>query len=427
MVDVIQAPLFDYASLDSDTRSFVQEKVQSIHIRLKQIDDEATAIGLDLIAIKAKVSHGQFADLVSSEFGFTPRTAQRLMTLADNPNATLASHLGWSVRYELLNAPESVVEMVETGQITTRDEIRKEKRKALEDEGYYRISDQRRVFDAIDAGILDEDEDAQECEEETTDEQDVTFLNGTPVVIPDEWKLPAPISDIPASVQPRGTLLPDGFGLVNGKPFTMPLPYGKPIDRAEFDKIFPPLRNIDNIPIAVPHISSKNNEWYTPLDYIEAARELMGTIDLDPASCSEANETVHATRFYTKEEDGLAQDWTCTTMWLNPPYGRDPSLGSNQDIWSRRLVAEYEQGNVQEAVLLVNAAVDTKWFQSLWKFLVCFPDRRINFTTPEPSANGSTHGSALVYIGNHPQRFVEVFRRFGVVVRRVEDDGEQFS
>ncbi len=41
-----------------------------------------------------------------------------------------------------------------------------------------------------------------------------------------------------------------------------------------------------------------NNEWYTPLDYIELAREVMGDIDLDPAmAVSLASSCQNASRF----------------------------------------------------------------------------------------------------------------------------------
>ncbi|MFA6385960.1 MAG: hypothetical protein WCW29_04420, partial [Candidatus Paceibacterota bacterium] len=38
--------------------------------------------------------------------------------------------------------------------------------------------------------------------------------------------------------------------------------------------------------------NSGNFEWYTPSVYIEAAREVMGSIDIDPASTALANETI---------------------------------------------------------------------------------------------------------------------------------------
>jgi hypothetical protein len=45
---------------------------------------------------------------------------------------------------------------------------------------------------------------------------------------------------------------------------------------------------------------SDQNDWRTPRKFLDAAREVLGAIDLDPASGPEANETVKAAKFYTK-------------------------------------------------------------------------------------------------------------------------------
>jgi hypothetical protein len=44
---------------------------------------------------------------------------------------------------------------------------------------------------------------------------------------------------------------------------------------------------------------------YTPAAHIEAARAVLGTIDLDPASNAQAQQTVKAEQFFTPEDDGL--------------------------------------------------------------------------------------------------------------------------
>jgi hypothetical protein len=79
-------------------------------------------------------------------------------------------------------------------------------------------------------------------------------------------------------------------------------------------------------------------EWYTPREYVDAAREVLGAIDLDPATSAVAQRTIQASRFFTREDDGLQHEWH-GRVWLNPPYAR----GGNADAWDgfRRLAGDY--------------------------------------------------------------------------------------
>lgn len=48
--------------------------------------------------------------------------------------------------------------------------------------------------------------------------------------------------------------------------------------------------------------TSGNTEWYSPPELVEAARRVMGGIDLDPASSRAANEAiVKATKYFDEE------------------------------------------------------------------------------------------------------------------------------
>lgn len=73
----------------------------------------------------------------------------------------------------------------------------------------------------------------------------------------------------------------------------------------------------------LPQHSSESNEWYTPPAIVElASRSLGGSIDLDPASSSEANRVVKARRIFTVTDEALFRSWEAETIFVNPPGGR---------------------------------------------------------------------------------------------------------
>ena len=158
-----------------------------------------------------------------------------------------------------------------------------------------------------------------------------------------------------------------------------------------------------------PHVAnnSGNNEWYTPAEYIEAARFAMGSIDLDPASSEIANRIVKAAVFYTAESSGLEQKWT-GNVWLNPPYASD-LIGKFID----KLISERE--NYEQAIVLVNNATETEWFNKLISIAdaVCFPKSRVKFYMPDGKTGAPLQGQAVIYIGENKSSFFESFSHLG--------------
>ena len=163
------------------------------------------------------------------------------------------------------------------------------------------------------------------------------------------------------------------------------------------------------------HVSnnSGNNEWYTPPEFIEAARVLMGGIDTDPASSEIANKTVQAATFYTEETDGLAWDWY-GRVWMNPPYAQ-PLITE----FCEKLVIDYQQGFITEACVLVNNATETRWFNLLLAeaAAVCFVKGRIKFVDMDGNPSGAPlQGQAVLYFGANTESFNNCFSQFGKVL-----------
>ena len=157
-----------------------------------------------------------------------------------------------------------------------------------------------------------------------------------------------------------------------------------------------------------------SDEWYTPAEYIEAARRAMGSIDLDPATCEMAQTVVNADVYLTKMDNGLGAKWLRENVWLNPPY-------SNSQAWIDKLLREVDGVFVKQAIVLVNNATETAWFQSLLarSAVVCFPGRRLQFWRHDHSNVGARQGQAIFYIGPNAAAFVAEFGQFGTLMRRV--------
>lgn len=176
--------------------------------------------------------------------------------------------------------------------------------------------------------------------------------------------------------------------------------------------------------------SSDSDSWGSPSLIVDAARDVMGGIDLDPASSAVANLTVKASRIYTVEDDGLSRPWR-GRVFLNPPGGQVNAfwlkwLASltmmQQGIWV---------GFSLEQLQTLQQVPDAS--HTPLHFHLCFPARRIQFVeTVEMKAarkarclargkafterSTPSHANYIAYYGSRPARFAKVFSALGQVI-----------
>ena len=95
------------------------------------------------------------------------------------------------------------------------------------------------------------------------------------------------------------------------------------------------------------HYSSQTVEWSTPQAFFDNLHSIFGfTVDVAANA-----ENAKCEKFYTLEDDGLAQSWDGEVVWCNPPYGRAIKDWVAKAASSKATV-----------VMLIPARTDTRWF-----------------------------------------------------------------
>lgn len=128
------------------------------------------------------------------------------------------------------------------------------------------------------------------------------------------------------------------------------------------------------------HFSSATDLWATPQDFFDKCNAEFGPFNLDVCA---SPENAKAPRYFTRDNDGLAQEWT-GACWMNPPYGR--AIGH----WMRKAWQSAQGGAT--VVCLVPANTDTAWWHDYaTKGKIRFIRGRLKFggqknSAPFPSA-----------------------------------------
>ena len=134
--------------------------------------------------------------------------------------------------------------------------------------------------------------------------------------------------------------------------------------------------------------SSERMDWETPQDFFDKLN-VEFHFTLDPC----ANEqNAKCKKFYTIEQDGLAQSWQGEIVFCNPPYGRELSK------WVEKAYKESRKPNTI-VVMLIPARTDTKYFhQYIYKKSeIRFIKGRLKFGN---STNGAPFPSMVVVMKN---------------------------
>lgn len=159
---------------------------------------------------------------------------------------------------------------------------------------------------------------------------------------------------------------------------------------------------------------SEKKDWNTPPKYIDLINKMLGVIELDP--CSNENSLVVSTYEYQLPINGLKKNWEYKTIFVNPPYGRDPINKTSLYNWLSKGLEAYKNGS--ELLFLIPVATNTKHFKEIiFKQAkgICFlNDTRLKFWNEgKEDKKGAPMSCCMVYFGKDYDKFGEIFKNNG--------------
>ncbi len=226
------------------------------------------------------------------------------------------------------------------------------------------------------------------------------------------------------------------------------------------------------------HQNSLYTDYYTPKIFTDFARQVMGSIDFDPASSDIANAgigdlfgvgaktylTAPKSHFYhhmvgmggssmpvfSHETSGHKKEWH-GNVWMNHPFGRDEAacsqgctkkgcldrgwhtstpIAGNKE-WIQTAVNKYKTGEIDQLMLICFAALSADWFSPLLEYPMLIPGGgRVNYYVINSGEarlkRGSTKDSVLFYLGSNRNLFRELGSKIGTVYEWCCDETSLF-
>lgn len=173
---------------------------------------------------------------------------------------------------------------------------------------------------------------------------------------------------------------------------------------------FGPLAGTPWAPMSTPE--PVGNDYYTPMNIVDAARVGMGGIDLDPASHWRANREHKIPVYYHLGRSAFDNPWF-GRVWLNPPYG-------DNGPWIKEILRYWRSGDITQLCMLspvwVFTAKQAAPLMEVASSMILLTPTPTFWGQPD-GKTGTNHPHAVVYLGSRTRDVRAALQPFGIPVK----------